>query len=101
MVKLLQMWTSIARLSGCRYAHNQAATTVVLSQVQGANWEICALLRYTSMEDLWIAPPFCNDQRSSVGEVMRSTESRMREIRMSGLTSRRSETTYGSLPMGA
>jgi len=101
MVKLLQMWTGIARLSGCGYAYNQAVTTVVLSQVQGTNWEICALLRCISMGDLWIAPPCSNDQRPSMGEVMRSTESRMRENRTSGLTSKRSETTYGSLPMGA
>jgi len=101
MVKLLQMWTGIPRLSSFRQAHNEAVTTVVLSEVQGANWKICALLRCTSMGDLWIATLCTNDQRPSVGEVMRSTESWMRGNRMSDLTSRRSETTYGSLPVGA
>jgi len=75
--------------------------TVALSEAQGANWEIYALLRCTSMGDLWTATPCPNDQRPSVGEVMRSTENRMRENCMSGLTSRRPETIYGSLPMGA
>jgi len=63
--------------------------------------EICALLRCKSMGNLWIATPCANDQRPSVGEVMRSIESRMRESRTSGLTSRRSETNYGSLQESA
>ena len=56
--------------------------------------------RMQPMGDLWIAPPCANNQRLSVGEVMSLTESRMRENRTSGLTSRGPETTDGSLTEG-
>ena len=66
---------------------NTAAATVVLAEAQGALGEIRALLRRAA-----VGPPrphasWADHQVPSVGEGVISTESRMREIRMSGSTS--------------
>ena len=73
---------------------------MVLSEAQGEVWEICAFFGHQITGNLWSALSCAEDEEFSVGEGMRSTESRMRENHTSGLMSRGLETTYGNLTEG-
>ena len=70
---------------------------MVVSEAQDEVWKACALFGHSATGNLWTAPSCAKDEELSVGEGMSSTESRMRENRTSGLTSRGPETIYGSL----
>lgn len=73
---------------------------MVLSEAQEEVREPCAFLRHQTTGNLRSALPCAEDKEFSVGEGMRSTESRMRENRTYGLMSRGLETTCGSLTEG-
>ncbi len=78
-----------------RPPRDPAAAAVALSEAQGEVRGVCALLGRETMEDLWSHLPGVEDEGSSLGEGMISTESRMLENGTSGLTSGGEETRLG------
>ena len=88
-------WAGEPGLPSDRPPRGTAAASVVLSEAQGEDRGDGALLGRETMEDLWSHLPGVEDEGSSLGEGMISTESRMLENGTSGLTSGGEETRLG------
>ncbi len=97
--ELLQSRTGRPRIPGCGPARDPAAATVVLSEAQGAIGGIRAFSRPAVVDTPRPYAPGADDQVPSVGEGMIPTESRMRENRTPGSTSRGWKRTYGRRTM--
>ena len=85
--KLFHPGTGRTGLCRGRQARTQAAATVAASQAQGESPECRAIRVRAAMDKTWPHPPWGANDPRSVGEGMISSESRIREIRTSGLMS--------------